>query len=219
MKNLVVSMLASAVTASFCVYYLTSITAVDNSPAVVQQTSAVQTTLAEEIKTLEPLSGSEALLEKVAAIEAMQKSLQAKVAALNAQALSAESSVSQPIIETVDLREVEEEEQLLVEQNSEQSFEALKENFYFEGQDYAWAADMSDSFADIESLLLQLNIDSVDITHQECRSATCIIEYTYTDEEQMQKVRPLLVARHASSVMFKEIQEDGVNKTIALYRR
>lgn len=218
MKNLVVAILTSAVTASLCVYYLPFTNRV-GSTAIVLPEPAVETPTVARVVKSEPSSNSEALRQKVAELEAMQQSLQVKVAALNDLALPAGLSGSRPS-EAVNLDKIkEEEERRLAEQNHEQGFERLKANFYSEGRDYAWAAEMSDSFSEVENRLLDFNIDSIQITDKECRSETCIVEYTYTDDELMHKVRPLLTARHVSEVTFKEIEEDGVKKTIAIYRR
>jgi hypothetical protein len=101
----------------------------------------------------------------------------------------------------------------------EDAFENFETSFSNEANSAEWQALMSDSFSKQEELLTQLNIDSIAITQQDCSSDSCLIEYTYTDEEVMNKVKPILITEYTSQVAFKDVELDGEKKVIAIFRR
>lgn len=98
-------------------------------------------------------------------------------------------------------------------------FDELQNQMLFENYDSVWSSEMEASFTDIEQRLQGFNMHSTMITHKECRSQSCFVEFTHLGEVDRAQLAGLLAANGAREVMLKPVQEGGVEKTLAIYRR
>lgn len=111
-----------------------------------------------------------------------------------------------------------EEEQMALESNQNE-FDALVIQMSSESYDADWHGEMQISFQAIEERLKMFKMDSANITHSECTSQSCLVEYTYDDKTDPYTLSGLLAAQGANEVILKHESEGGIHKTLALYKR
>lgn len=104
------------------------------------------------------------------------------------------------------------------DQQVQQQFGLLEEQFYAEPIDAGWAADMQRDFHVIESRLEEFTAATTYIDHHECRSDSCRVEFIH--EHSVPTLLPALIASPRNSrVSLKTVMQDGKPKTIALYHK
>lgn len=98
-------------------------------------------------------------------------------------------------------------------------FDELWHQNSYEEYDSGWASDMEVSFVEIEQRLQSFNMESTTITSRECRSQSCVVEFTHQEGTDQTLVIGILAANGAREVIFKHIQEGDTKKTLAIYMR
>lgn len=102
--------------------------------------------------------------------------------------------------------------------DNQYDFALLEEQFYAESPDAQWAATMQRDFHSIEARLNEHTGGGTRIEYQECRSSTCRVEYTH--EHTAPTILPALIASpNNTKVILQSVTQEGLAKTIALYRR
>ena len=115
--------------------------------------------------------------------------------------------------------EIQYDEELMALGSNQNEFDALVTQMSSESYDADWHGEMQASFEAVEERLRMFNMDSMSITHSECTSQSCLVEYTYDDKTDPYTLSGLLAAQGASEVVLKHESGNGIYKTLALYRR
>lgn len=112
----------------------------------------------------------------------------------------------------------EQEAQLAMQTDQQHSFAVLEEEFYAESADPQWAATMQREWHRIEERLQQFTSGDTSIEYHECRSGTCRVEFVHATAAPA--LLPALIASpYNSQVVLQSVNDGGVEKTIALYKR
>ena len=114
----------------------------------------------------------------------------------------------------------QEEQALILESETYQAiFEDLADQVFSEEYDSAWASEMETSFDEVAQRLQSFNQGSTIITSSECRSQSCMVEFTHQEDVDQALIASLLPARGAKEVVLKHVREGGIQKTLAIYLR
>lgn len=125
---------------------------------------------------------------------------------------------SQPEVEAAKNPE-QEELDMAYESGFSQRFDDLKNQILYEEYDSVWASEMDASFADVEQRLQNFNMNSTAITSKECRSRSCLVEFSHQGGTDQTLVAAMLAANGAREVVLKHVQEGDIEKTLAIYMR
>lgn len=105
------------------------------------------------------------------------------------------------------------------ENNRSGYFERVKEEFLLEQYDSAWASEMDSSLADVEQRLNTLDLGDISITYKDCRSSSCLVEFSHQDNTDQSVLSATLAAAGTSEIVLKHINVEGNDKTIVIYKR
>jgi len=105
------------------------------------------------------------------------------------------------------------------ENNRSEHFERVKEEFLLEQYDSAWASEMDSSLADVTQRLKALDLGDISITNKDCRSSSCLVEFSHQDNIDQSVLSATLAAAGTSEIVLKHINDEGNDKTIVIYRR
>jgi len=98
-------------------------------------------------------------------------------------------------------------------------FENLADQLFNEEYDSVWASEMESSFDEVAERLQQYSPGSTIITSTDCRSQSCIVEFTHQVDVDQALIAYLLPARGAKEIVLKHIQEGDSFRTLAIYKR
>ena len=115
--------------------------------------------------------------------------------------------------------EQEEQELAMASDDISHDFSELANQVQFEDYDANWNAQMQKSLNEIENRLYEFNLDSTTITHSQCGSQSCLVEFTHDKAVNTTLIAGLLSAQGAREVVLKEVEEGDVNKTLVVYLR
>lgn len=116
---------------------------------------------------------------------------------------------------------IDQEEQALVLESETDlaSFDSLADQVFSGEYDSVWASEMEASFDEVTQRLQSFNQGSTTITSSECRSPSCMVEFTHQEDIDQALIASLLPARGAKEVVLKHVREGDVEKTLAVYLR
>ncbi len=123
-----------------------------------------------------------------------------------------------PSVRPVDTATDEKEELEHYKAERAELFQLAEDQFYSEGYDSGWATEMQTSLVEVENRLHSMNFLDTQIVNQECRSATCRVEFLHG--ENSQDLFPgLLAAKGTRQLVLQRVSDDYGDRTIALYQR
>ncbi len=113
----------------------------------------------------------------------------------------------------------QEELDLAYENNLNEHFDVLKDELLLEEYDSAWASEMDSSLADVEQRLKTLDMGNISISHKDCRSNACLVEFSHQGDINDSILSGALAAAGTREVVLQHSNEDGNEKTIVIYKR
>jgi hypothetical protein len=156
---------------------------------------------------------------------ASNESLQSRIAQLDDQTMVQPEPYHQADDVQADLERNFEQDLVYRNEESErkftQKFDEMWNNNGYEEQDEAWAGEMEASFSDFQQQIEDADSSSITITSHSCGSSSCAVEFTHHGDSDMEQAQFMddMMPEAASQVMFKEINEGGENKTLAIFMR
>lgn len=94
--------------------------------------------------------------------------------------------------------EIQYDEEMMALGSNQNEFDELVSQMSSESYDADWHGQMQASFQAVEERLSMFNLASTSITHSECTSQSCLVEYTYDDKTDPHTLSGLLAAQAKS---------------------
>lgn len=112
------------------------------------------------------------------------------------------------------------EDQMAVAEAEElRQFQELRDQVAYEEYNEYWASEMDSSLQVVSQRLQDFGLESTEIAEQECRSESCYVEFVHHSDVDHMLFTMLASAPGVQEITFKHVQENGVQKTQAIYKR
>ncbi len=226
MKNILITAFVTAFISSFLVLYLhQQFPSVSNQVKVIASSSTTQP-LSSDLSATDLEAQLEFYKQEIQSLTENQQKLFDTVRHLENKlinqiaATNERLSVNDQMQDGAQLGIASKELTDLDRNQARQRFMEINTLHAMETTDIYWDSEMQENLDKVEERFSQLGFTTTRILQRDCRSSLCKVEFDHGNSEiDEAMLSVLLSAKSAQHVSFDSFIENGVNKTVAIYKR